>query len=435
MLRMDLPKNVKIAVAVSGGADSVALLDKLVELSKTQGFSLSVVHCEHGIRGEDSLRDVWFVEELATKYGLPFTCFSEDCIALARATGQSLETAARNFRYRCFEEALASGVDYVALAHHKDDAVETALFRLCRGTSLGGVLGMSAVSGRYLRPLLDESKQDILAYVGKKRLQYRQDCTNFEREATRNRLRLDVIPALYEAIPAAGENLLSFAETAKEDDDFLYTMSSELIVEEEPQSAADTGLRVKLAPPSLFRRACLTVLKRLGLEKDYTKKHLQAVCDLRGLQTGARAVLPRGIVAVRSYDVVGFFRGDAQEQFPVYSFGFGEFAWGRYALTVSKEPISGSDALRVDLAKIPKDAVIRTREEGDVFRKFGGGTKPLKKYLIDKKIPQALRDGLPLLAAGKEILAVFGVEISEDARVDETTKETAYFAVKNNEGV
>ena len=435
MLQTGLPKNVKIAVAVSGGVDSVVLLHQLVGVAGQQGFSLSVVHCEHGIRGEESIADARFVETLAEKYGLPFVCFSEDCPALACASGESLETAARNFRYRCFEKVLASGVDYVALAHHKDDAVETALFRLSRGTSLGGVLGMSAVSGRYLRPLLETSKQEILAYAAEHGLEYRQDCTNLDRDATRNRLRLDVIPALCDAVPGAGDNLISFAKTAKEDDEFLYALSEELIVQETPRSSVDTGLLVKLAPPPLLRRACLTVLKRLGLEKDYTKKHLQAVCDLGSLQTGARVVLPKGIVAVRRYDAVGFLVGEKQEEFPVYPFEIGEFAWGRYAVTVSNQPIMQENALRVDLAKIPDGAVIRARGVGDVFRKFGGGTKSLKKYLIDKKVPLEARDGLPLLAVGKEILAVFGVEISENVRVDENTKETAYLAVKNNEGV
>ncbi len=430
MLHLDLPKNVKIAVAVSGGADSVALLDKLVLLAAECGFSLSVVHCEHGIRGGESLADAEFVRLLAESYGLPFTAFSEDCIALAKRSGESVEVAARNFRYRCFEEVLASGADYVALAHHKDDAVETALFRLCRGTSLGGVLGISPISGRYLRPLLDETKQEILAYVKQKGLQYRLDATNLQRVATRNRLRLDVLPVLTEAIPGAGDNLLAFAKEAKEDDAYLYALANGLIERAELQNATDTGWSVKISPLPLFRRACLTVLKALGLEKDYTKKHLQSIAELCGLQTGARAVLPKGIVAMRSYDKVAFFQGIAEDVFPVHTFGFGEFEWGRYVLSVSDAPLTGKKVLRVDVEKIPKNAVIRTREEGDVFRKFGGGTKPLKKYLIDEKIPLAKRDGLPLLAAGHEILAVFGVEISEDVKMTKDTKKTAYLAVK-----
>ena len=429
MLQSDLPNNVKIAVAVSGGADSVALLHKLVGLSAERGFSLSVVHCEHGIRGEESVEDARFVRALAKSYALPYQEFSEDCLALAERLGVSLEVAARQFRYRCFEEVLAAGAEFVALAHHKDDAVETVLFRLCRGTSLGGVAGMSAVCGRYLRPLLDESKQEILAYVEKHGLKYREDKTNFQRVATRNRLRLDVIPALKEAVSGAADNLLAFAALAKEDDDFLYQLAMPLVERVEPQNNQDSGWRVKLAEPPIFRRACLTVLKELGVEKDYTKKHLQALTELGGLQTGSRVTLPQGIVAVKSYDKLAFWKGAAVESYPQYFFKKGEFPWGRYVLTVSDAPMDAEGALRIDLDKVPEGAVIRTRAEGDCFQRFGGGSKSLKKYLIDQKIPLAVRDGLPILAIGKEVLAIFGVEISEQLKTTSETKNTAYLAV------
>lgn len=433
MLTNQLPKNVKIAVAVSGGADSVALLDKLVAASKEYGLSLSVVHCEHGIRGEDSLADAAFVESLAKAYGLGFQLFQADCPAISRETKESLETAARNFRYRCFEEVLNAGADYVALAHHKDDAAETALFRLSRGTSIGKVQGMYAVSGKYLRPLLDETKTEILEYVKANELSYREDKTNFERCATRNRIRLDVLPALEEAVPGAKEHLLAFAQLAKEDDEYLYSLSEELI--ETPCSPDGGAYAVRIAPDPILRRACLTVLKRLGLEKDYTQKHLLAVCELGRLQTGSKAVLPRGIVAVRSYDLIRFFVSGKNETADVFppleiSFDFGQYRWGRYALTVSSDRTEDEKTLAVDRDKIPAGAVIRSRREGDVFRKFGGGEKSLKKYLIDCKIPAAIRDALPILAYKNQVLAIFGIEIADSVKLTEETKTTAYLAAK-----
>lgn len=434
MLTKELPKNVKIAVAVSGGADSVALLDKLVLVAEERGLSLSVVHCEHGIRGEDSLLDAAFVRDLAGKYRLKFTLFSEDCPALAKSLGVSLETAAREFRYRSFSQLLDEGAaDFVALAHHKDDRAETVLFRLSRGTSLGGVLGMSLQRGKYLRPLLDETKAEILAYVEQKGLPYRQDQTNFQRDAARNRIRLDVLPALEEAVPGARGNLVDFAVRAKEDDEYLYALCERLIEWESPLSAADTGWSVSIDAPPIFRRACLTVLKKLGLTKNYTQKHLQALCELCVLQTGMRAVLPRGIIAVRSYEKIRFLRGDldrgTRANIPDLPFSCGEFAWGRYALTVKNQPIHGANVLRLDGEKIPYGVVIRSRREGDIFRKFGGGEKSLKKYFIDRKIPKEARDGLPLLAYGGEILAIFGVEIAESVKITERTKKIIYLKI------
>lgn len=433
MLTMDLPKNVKIAVAVSGGVDSVVLLHKLVQLSAERGFSLSVVHCEHGIRGEESRKDAEFVRALAQDYGLEYTQFSEDCIQLANRLGVSLETAAREFRYRSFESLLADGrADYIALAHHLDDSAETTLFRLCRGTSLGGLLGMSKQRGKYLRPLLDVKREEIEAYAKAQGLAYRVDQSNFERCATRNVLRLDVLPALENAVPGAKLNLAAFARRAKEDDMFLTSLAEELIEEREAVSSGClkeyARVHVRVAPSPILRRACLLVLKAFGVERDYTHRHLQALEDLFSSQTGAKAVLPKGVRAVREYDTICFYRETGEAQKPSEeAFRLGEFGWGRVALNISLMPMEG--VLYADLEAIPQGAVIRARREGDVFCPYGGKGKPLKKYLIDKKIPMLLRDELPLLAIENEVLAVLGVEIAEKIKVTENTKKTVYFAV------
>ncbi len=436
MWTKDLPNNVKIAVAVSGGADSVALLDGLACVAKEKGLSLSVVHCEHGIRGKESLADAEFVRGLAEGYGLEFVLFSEDCLALAKRLGVSLEVAAREFRYRCFEELLQGGrAEYIALAHHKDDAAETALFRLSRGTSLGGVLGMNAVCGRYLRPMLAKSKEEILQYVAKRGLQYRVDSTNFERDATRNRIRLDVMPLLEAAVPGAKDNLIAFGARAKEDDEYLYALAKNHLRLESPIADGDSGWRVDVdAPPPLFRRACLMVLKALGVEKNYTEQHLLALQGLGGLQTGAKVSLPQGIVALRSYQSVCFYIPTELKALSPVPFAYGKIAWGRYEITVSDTPIEGEGVLRLDGEKIPTTACIRSREEGDSFHKFGGGRKSLKKYLIDVKLPQPIREELPLIADGKEVLAVFGVEISEGVKVDNQTKKILYLAMCEKDG-
>lgn len=432
MLTKDLPKKVKIAVAVSGGADSVALLDKLACLSKEWELTLSIVHCEHGIRGEESLRDQAFVQELSKKYGLPMYLFSEDCPALAIATGESLETAARAFRYRSYFSLLDEGkADYVALAHHRDDEAETVLFRLCRGTSLSGAAAMTQINGRFLRPLLDETKEEIVSYLSARGLTYLTDSTNLQTDATRNILRLDVLPRLEAAVPGTAKNLAAFAAVAREDDELLYRLAAEYVVKTEPSSDSDTGYRVRFAEPPLFRRACVTVMKEIGIERDYTKKHLQALTDLFGLQTGVKVSLPCGIAARREYDHIAFYKADeAETELCETSFQIGEMEWGRYALNCSLEPIEGERVLRFDLDKLPEGCVLRTRREGDVFRKFGGGEKSLKKYFIDKKIPFAERDCLPVLAKGNRVFAVVGVEIADEIKVTKETKRTAYVALQ-----
>ena len=223
-----------ICVAVSGGEDSVALLHYLNALKTQCGYLLSAVHCEHGIRGEESLEDMRFVQRLCKEWGIPLYTFQEDCPARAKREKESLETAARNFRLECFSRLVREGKAYaIATAHHKNDEAETALFRLARGTSLGGMSAMKEESGYLLRPFLGWTKADITAYINANALAYREDKTNLELDATRNKIRLDILPKLEEYIPGATANIARFAMLAGEDDELLCELAKELLEEAE----------------------------------------------------------------------------------------------------------------------------------------------------------------------------------------------------------
>ena len=433
MMNLSAFANKRIAVAVSGGVDSAVLLHRLVCLRAECGFSLCVVHCEHGIRGAESLADRAFVQSLCSAYGVEGYFYSEDCPALAARTGESLETAARNFRYGVFERVLDEGkADYIALAHHLGDQAETVLFRLCRGSGLAGVAAMREENGRYLRPMLAESKESILAYAAAHGLEYREDATNGERCATRNVLRLDVLPAIEAVLPAAKENLAAFAALAREDEELLEALSAELLERVPPVDGRDSGYRVRICEKApLFKRACLQVMKTLGIERDYTAKHLSALFALCSLETGARCTLPQGLIAVREYEKIAFLWEGECAELPVLELAEGRFAYGRYEIILSFTPIEGVKTLRLDADKLPPQSVVRQPRQGDCFEKFGGGRKSLKKYLVDRKIPARVREGLPIVASceGGTVFAVFGVEIAKSVAVDERTKRTLYLAI------
>lgn len=430
-------------MAVSGGADSMALLHFMKTRAREDGFFLSAVNCEHGIRGKESLDDSRFVKEICREWEIPLFFFSADCPAEAARDKVSLETAARNFRYRCFSSLLGIEADYIATAHHADDEAETVLFRLCRGAALSGVKGMEPVSGNFLRPFLDRTKAEILQYVEREKIPFREDKTNFEEAATRNKLRLRILPELEKAIPGTAGNLVRFARFAAEDDAFLYERSKELVKEVSPRSRRDTGLRIKFSDYlPLMRRACLIALKRAGIEKDYTSAHLEAVCSLENLQTGSRISLPDGIEAERTYDEIAlFFRKDSEKA----ERRIGKGSDGRdasetdgagYIAEICSSPPSEEThfgkILRFDADSLPDTAVFRLKREGDRFEKFGGGSKSLKKYLIDKKIPKDIREELPVLAEseGAEVYAVCGVEISDKIKVSEKTERIKYIIVR-----
>lgn len=419
----------KICVAVSGGVDSTALLAYMLENAPVYGYTLSVCHCEHGLRGEESLADAAFVRALCERYGLPFYFFQENCARLAEQARVSVETAARSFRHAAFAALIQDGrADFIATAHHKNDDAETILFRLARGTSLSGAGGISEENAYLLRPFLSWTRSQIEAYARARGLEHRDDATNFETIATRNKLRLDVLPRLETAIPGATENLLRFSRLAAEDDRLLYSYAERLL-------SADNAVAFCQEKP-LFRRAALLALKNLGLEKDYTTRHLEAAYDLQTAERGARLCFPKNILAEKTENGIRFYRKKTEniiEEPSLSDFNENGFDGGMYAVSISDVPFENDEnSLRIDADKLPKTAVFRFRREGDSIVRFGGGRKSLKKFFNEKKIPVSERAHIPLIAEpnGGEVYVACGVEISERVRVDETTKRTLYIMRK-----
>ena len=194
-----------VIAGVSGGADSVCLFLALKELGHTMGFSMSVIHIEHGIRGTESLCDMQFVRSLCGLHQVPFACRSYPVEALAKEQGISVEEAGRNVRYEAFKEEerrfsdMASergGSVKTAVAHHGDDNAETMLFHLCRGSGLEGLAGIWPVRGSIIRPLLCVTRADIEHFLKKRGQVYRTDATNADVRYSRNRIRNEIMPQM-----------------------------------------------------------------------------------------------------------------------------------------------------------------------------------------------------------------------------------------------
>ncbi len=431
-------QNKKICVAVSGGGDSVALLHYMKNHQAEGGYLLSAVHCEHGIRGQESLDDQAFVQALCREWEIPLHLFSADCMARSKSGKSSLETAARAFRYECFSKLLEGGeCDFIATAHHQKDEAETVLFRIARGTALGGAAAMREQCGGYIRPFLHTSKGEILEYIERHGLTFREDYTNFQTQATRNKIRLEVLPKLEEAVPEATKNIASFAALAAEDDALLYRLSEGLLC----YGQGEVTVRFSQEKP-LFTRACLTALKGLGLTRDYTSTHLRDLFALQDLERGAQLTLPQNVRAKKGEEGVVFFLNEERSLPPLgeeKAFTESGFAGGMYEVKLSETPPKEGEfvekLLRLDIDKLPESAVFRFRQEGDSMATFGSGRKTLKKLFNEKKIPPTLRGYLPLIAEEEgEVYAVCGVEISENVKVDEGTKKVRYLYLQRQEG-
>lgn len=436
-----------LAVAVSGGRDSVALLHYLHKNAEEAHISLSAFTCCHGIR-PSAEADAAFVEELCKAWGVPLTVFRADVPARAKQSGRNLEEEGRMFRRECYQTMLDGGADAVLTAHHRDDYAETVLFRLARGTSLQGLNVFPAQKG-LLRPLLGVTRARIDEYIQENALPFREDETNADVALSRNRIRHEVLPALERAVPGAKENLVRFAERAVRDDAFLQELAlREVRGEGEKRVFADL-------PEPVFFRACLAAMKALGLTRDYTESNLQELKKLAAAQAGRFTRLPCGITVYREgADLVflpqeegaeeahkarelPFFLGRKEAFGGVLEVGEGDFGAGGQTKTTGEPtkttgeppflrgeppelPKACGRVLDVDLAAVPEGAVWRTRREGDIFRPCNGHQKSLKKFLTERKIPARVGRELPVLAEGSEVLCIAGVELSE--RIKRTQK-------------
>lgn len=409
-----------VAVAVSGGKDSVCLLDVLTNCSERLNVKVKAINVEHGIRGEASLKDSEFVKNLCDRLNVELFFKRVNAIEFSKSTGMSVEESARALRYGVFNEAIESGFcDVIATAHHLSDSAETILFNILRGASLGGVGGIDKIShgGKIIRPFLNVKREEIDEYVKEKNLNFVTDETNFDDVYTRNFLRLNVIPLIKEKFPKAEEALLRFSEISAKENAYLEAEAAKALEVNgnEVYIKADTQ-------EVIFARAAVLALKRLGVVKDYEKRHIDGLMALRNAKSGTKISMPKGIKAVKDYDKIAFYteREIAEVFMP--------FKVGKAVIGDSVVVVERSDGFKreksvnyFDGDKIPKDAVIRKRADGDVFEKFGGGTKKLKDYLIDKKIPARKRDELLVLADGKNVLLIVGIEISERIKVDKST--------------
>ena len=353
------------------------------------------------------------------KNGIELISYSVDSVKEAKDFKLSLEQAARKLRYACFYDAINSGkADKIATAHHQRDNAETVLFNVFRGTGIKGVAGIEEnYENRIIRPFLSVKKEEIDEFVKENGVPFITDETNFSTDYTRNYIRLNVLPEIRKIFPEAESAIYRLSETAKEEDAFLNKLALNTLIKE------DGVIKIPLkTEKALFYRACVIAFKALGMEKDYEKTHLDAVYGLKNKKTSAFISLPKGVNAVREYDNAVIFKTEKGEKKET-TVKTGEFPLtnGVLKIETALKAANLKDGFYVDADKI-KGAVIRNAEKGDVFYKFGGGSKKLADIFTDKKVPLRLRSTLPVIAENKKVLFAAFIGISELVKVDDDTK-------------
>lgn len=425
-----LCKQDKVMIGVSGGADSVCLLFMLLELQKEIGFTLTAIHVHHGIRGESADEDEKYVKAICESNGVELFCFHENVKEYAKVTGTTEEEAGRNLRRNIFEKVLReqSGTK-IALAHHKNDNVETFLWNLCRGTGLKGLGGILPVNGKYIRPLLCLKREDIEKYLQEKNISYCIDETNLWDNYTRNRLRNRVVPYLEEQvntqsvnhIAEAIENIRLLNEYIEKEVEkyvgvcVLYKNNKCVINKKEYDKI-----------PEVFRKKILheCLAQMAGHRKDIEACHIRGVEELLFKQVGKSIDLPYNLRALRVYEGIEVFgvtdnletAQELHKSMPQVKIR----VFDRTAEMVTFPENPYTKWFDYDIIKC--NVKIRHRESGDyIVINKNGSTQKLKQYFVNEKIPKNIRDQIWLVADGQEIMWVVGYRQSNGYQITEKT--------------
>lgn len=405
-----------VLVALSGGADSVALLTILCRARDSGMLSVSAAHFEHGIRGDESLGDAEFCRQLCLDMGVTFVPGRANVPEIARRTGEGLETCARRLRHRFLDEtAQILDAELIALAHHLDDQAETVLMHLLRGSGPDGATGMRRVSGKLYRPLLSVRKADITEFLRTEGIPWREDSTNAVADNPRNQLRLEAIPAIERAYPAGMRAIARFAENMAVENDYVSRMTDKFM--DARVEALPHGWRIDFSgdcEEALLRRA---VRRLCGPDLTSAKlgelMEFSSTCDV---VNGLRAAVCAGFMYITR-------RFDAPEPQLLKLDGTTELAGicsirCQSAAPVPEKTLKSAQVLSKSALE---GAVLRTRMEGDRIAPLGmNGTKSLSDYMTDLRIDRPLRDVTPIVAKGREVLWVVGFGISQLCALDGT---------------
>lgn len=424
-----------LIVALSGGADSTALLDVLTRLP---GYRLNLIaaHLNHCLRGEESDKDEEFCRQLTAGYPIPFLSSRVDVRKMAQSGGLSLEDAGRRARSNFLCQLREThGAAAVALAHHADDQAETVLMRLIRGSGMTGLSGMAyRNSSSFVRPLLNISRADIEQYLRRHALAWREDASNRDTTFLRNRIRHELLPLLETYNPAIRTALSTTASVVGGDEELLDELAEQAFCRscriERDAVVCDAGELNELNP-ALRQRVMRHAFKQLtGNLDEMSRCHADALrAMLDSSRQNSRLALPQGITCVREYDRILFRRASATVQEPAPDILI--TSPGRYRLPNGDLLTIETAEPPADLSALPRDTLfvdagktgfpwqIRTFRPGDRIVPFGmTGRKKVKEIFIDRKIPPSARTRIPLLFSGADLIWIAGVCASELCRID-----------------
>lgn len=426
----------KIIVALSGGADSMTLLHFLLQYCKNKNITVMAAHINHCLRGDESKRDEMFVRDWCKKNNVTLYVKVADIKSIAKEKNIGLEECGREVRYE-FLNQLCDKYTKIATAHTASDNTETLLFRLSRGTGMKGACGIPPIRDNIIRPLVYVTREEIEAYCEKFSVPYVTDSTNLTTDYTRNKIRHLVVPVLKEINPSVNQSFARFMLSLSEDFKFIEDMT----LEYKKLSIINNGYssdKIRKMPPSLCSRVIFSICEDYDIILDNKKylliKNILATGGAVELNKRYRAVCKQGLLRIvdctkisNNIDI-NFFDNNVvftdNKQYNINVLNISD-----YKKTSKINNLLFKNSLDYDT--IGKDAVFRHRKSGDKFLPISGnGSKTLKKYFNELKIPSENRDNIILLASGNNIIWIDGIGVSKSHTVKNNTEKVAVITIK-----
>ncbi|MBO4359852.1 MAG: tRNA lysidine(34) synthetase TilS [Eubacteriaceae bacterium] len=426
-----LPPGSRVLLALSGGADSVFALMFLLALSEEEDLHVGAFHLNHMIRGEEADRDENFCRELCGRLGVPFTAVRRDIPSEAKAALLSEESMGRKARYE-YMESVRDRFERAVTAHHMDDCAESILMHIIRGSGLRGLAGISPLrDGWIARPLVCLGRDEIVSALESLGIQYVNDSTNAMRDYSRNRVRMDIMPLLERENPRIREALVRLSETAG---DYLESARREALAV--PLGQRDgrvccsfEGLR-SLSAPARYELVS-SAASMLGRGRDISRASIEALGEMMDSPSTAWKICLSGVVCERSYSDMIFGTsmpsGEAAAFLePLTIPGTTRLPGGgclrcSFVQKIEKNPGEGMVTF-IDYDKIKGLPLARSRREADSFTPVGmKGTKSVRRFFIDRKLPRDQRALYPLICDGEGVAAIPGMACSERCKVTEGT--------------
>lgn len=418
----------RIVVALSGGADSVCLLNILNSIKEKYNLKIYAVHINHNLRGDEAKSDENFCKNLCEKYNIELFVKSADVKTLAAKQKISEELCGRNVRYNFFDELSKKLNAKVATAHTASDNAETLLFNLARGCSVGGMAAIPPKRGYIIRPLIETTRADVERYCAEHRLKYVTDSTNLTDDYTRNNIRHNVVPVLKGINPAFEKAALNLSSNAREIFDFLTVCAYKAIDDCKNDFGYDCSKLMEL--DKAVQKQVIIILFRNNYNISLEQRHISLICNI--IKDGGSVEISKKLTAVSKQGIFRVVQNNVHREFEdIILNGSNIFIYNNKQYSIS-ELNSEIDINSINSDLVKSNAVFRTRRQGDTFtypkRRL---TKQLRKVLNEQKIPAELRDELLVLAEGSTVLWCECVGASLEGQAN-TVEKALRINIKDN---